>query len=113
MPRVILHVGDIVNCYDELDHDDCLDGVACALSKVPKWHRPTVRPMRVIDRYSVYKVGRKDITVGSDLTRERTRIELSTKQTPSVREFDRHQIRRKNVTLGYTGTVGGGRLWVF
>ena len=33
--RVILHVGDIANCYDELNHNDCLDGVAWALSNLP------------------------------------------------------------------------------
>ena len=27
----ILHVGDIANCYDELNHNDRLDGVAWAL----------------------------------------------------------------------------------
>jgi len=33
--RIILHVGDIAGCYDELDHDDCLDGVAWALKMMP------------------------------------------------------------------------------
>ena len=42
--RVILHVGDIANCYDELDHNDCLDGVAWALSQMPNWHRTQNRP---------------------------------------------------------------------
>ena len=86
--RVILHVGDIANCYDELNHDDCLDGVAWALSKMPQWHRPTDRPRRTIDRYSVDRFSRKDITVGPDLSYERTRIELSTTQVLSVCEFD-------------------------
>ena len=86
--RVILHVGDIANCYDELNHDDCLDGVAWALSKMPQWHRPTDRPRRIIDRYSVDRFSRKDITVGPDLSYERTRIELSTTQVLSVCEFD-------------------------
>ena len=37
---VILHVGDIANCYDELNHANCLDGVAWAraLSKMPEWY---------------------------------------------------------------------------
>jgi hypothetical protein len=61
--RVILHVGDIANCYDELNHDDCLDGVAWALSKMPQWHRPTDRPRRSFDMYSVDIFSRKDITV--------------------------------------------------
>ena len=38
--RVILHVGDIAKCYDELDHDDCVDGVAWALSQMPHWAGP-------------------------------------------------------------------------
>ena len=86
--RVILHVGDIANCYDELNHNDCLDGVAWALSKMPQWHRPTDRPRRTIDRYSVDRFSRKDIPVGPDLSYERTRIELSTEQVLSVCEFD-------------------------
>ena len=85
--RVILHVGDIANCYDELHHNGCLDGVAWALSKMPQWHRPTDRPRRAIDRYSVDRFSRKDITVGPDLTYERTRVELSTAQVLSVCEF--------------------------
>ena len=52
------------------------------------WHRPTDRPRRAIDRYSVDRFSRKDITVGPDLTSERTRIELSTEQVLSVCEFD-------------------------
>ena len=90
--RVILHVGhgNIANCYDELNHDDCLDGVAWALSKMPQWHRPTDRPRRAIDRYSVGRFSRNDVTVGPDLTSVRTRIELSTQsaQVLSVCEFD-------------------------
>ena len=86
--RVILHVGDIANCYDELSHDDCLDGVAWALSNMPLWHRPTDRPRRATDQYSVDRFSRKDITVGPDLTYKRTRIELSTAQVLSVCEFD-------------------------
>ena len=39
---VILHVGDIANCHDDLNHNDCLDGVAWALSKMPQWHRPSI-----------------------------------------------------------------------
>ena len=39
--RVILHVGDIANCYDELDHDDCLDGVAWALKHDATWQQTT------------------------------------------------------------------------
>ena len=88
--RVILHVGDISNCYDELDHDDCPDGVDWALSKMPQWHRPADRPRRAIDRYSVDRFSRKDITVGPDLTRERTTIELSTSQVLSV--FHRYSV---------------------
>ena len=86
--RVILHVGDIANCYDELNHNDFLDGVAWALSKMPQWHRPTDRPRRAIDRYSVDRFSRKDIIIGPGLTYERTRIELSTAQVLSVCEFD-------------------------
>ena len=89
--RVILHVGDIANCYDELNHNDCFDGVGWALSKMPQWHRPTGRPRRAIDRYSVDRFSGKNITVGPDgpdLTTERTRIELSTNQILSVRQFD-------------------------
>ena len=31
-----MHVGDIANCYHELNHDGCLDGVAWGLSKMPQ-----------------------------------------------------------------------------
>ena len=44
--RIILHVGD---CYDELDHDNCLDGEAGALKMLPIWHRTQNRPRRAID----------------------------------------------------------------
>ena len=86
--RVILHVGDIANCYDELNHNDGLDGVAWTLSNVPQWHITTGRPRRTIDRYSVDRFSRRDITAGPDLTSERTRIELNTNQIRSVCEFD-------------------------
>ena len=86
--RAILHVGDIASCYDELNHNNCLNGAACALSKMPQWHCPTNRPRRTIDRYSVDRFSMKDITVSPDLTSKRTRIELSTKQVLSVCEFD-------------------------
>ena len=86
--RVILHVGDIANCYDELNHDDCLDGVAWALSNMPQWQQTTARPRRTIDRYSVDRFSRRDITAGPDLTSDRTRIELNTNQILSVCEFD-------------------------
>ena len=83
----MLHVGDIANCYDELDHDDCLDGGAWALSQMPHWHRTQNRPRRVIDSYSVDRFSRKDITSGPDLTSDRTRIELTTDQVISVCDF--------------------------
>ena len=88
--RIILHVGDIANCYDELDHDDCLDGVAWALKMMPTWHRTqnSCRPRRAIGRYSIDRFSRKDITAGPDLTSDRTRIELTTDQVISVCEFD-------------------------
>ena len=86
--RIILHVGDIANCYDELDHDDCLDGVAWAMKMMPTWHRTQNRPRRAIDRYSVDRFSRKDITAGPDLTSDRTRIELTTGQVISVCEVD-------------------------
>ena len=62
--------------------------MAWALSKMPQWHRPTDRPMQTIDRYSVDRFSRNDITVGPGHTSERTRIELSTEQVLSVCEFD-------------------------
>ena len=68
--RVILHVGDIANCYDELDNNDCIDGVACALSQMSHWHRTQNRPQRAINRYSDDRFSRKDITSGPDLTSE-------------------------------------------
>ena len=73
--RIILHVGDSVSCYDVLNHNDCLDGVAWALSKMPAWHRTQGRPRRAIHRYSVVRWSQKDITASPDLTADRTRIE--------------------------------------
>ena len=78
------------NCYDELDHDACLDGVAWALKQAPHWHRTQNRPRRAIDRYPVDRFSRKDITAGADFTSDscRTRIELTIDQAISVCEFD-------------------------
>ena len=73
----ILHVGDIADCYDKLNHTDCLDGVAWAPSKMPAWHHPQGRPRQAIVRYSVDRWSRKDITTGPNLTTDRTKIELS------------------------------------
>ena len=64
MTRVILHVGDIANCYAELNHNNCLDGVARALSKMPAWRCTQGRPRRAIARYSVDRWSRKAITAG-------------------------------------------------
>ena len=86
--RGILYVGNIANCYDELNHNDCLDGVAWALSNMPQWQRTTDRPRRTIDRYSVDRLSRRDITAGPDLTSDRTRIVLNTNQFLGVCEFD-------------------------
>ena len=86
--RVILHVGDIANCYDELVHDDCLDRVAWALKQMPHWHRTQNRPRQAIGWYSVDRFSRKGITAVPDLTSDRTRIELSTDQVISVCIFD-------------------------
>ena len=81
--RVILHVGDIANCYDELNHGNCLHGVAGALN-----HRTQNRPQRAIDKYSVGRFSLKDITAGPDLTSDRTQIKLTTDQVIRVYEFD-------------------------
>jgi hypothetical protein len=70
----ILHVSDIANCYDELHHNDCLHGVAWALSNMSQWNRTTDRPRRTIDRYSAGRFSRRDVTADPDLTSERTRI---------------------------------------
>ena len=89
--RVILHVSAIANCYDELNHDDCLDGVAWALtplSKMPERHCTQNRPQRAIVRYSVDRFSRNDITAGPDPTSDRTRIELTTDRGISLCEFD-------------------------
>ena len=95
--RALLHVGDITNCYHEMNHAGCLNGVAWGLSKMRvmrqtrrQWHHPTDRSRQTINRY-IYSVGRfsrKAITVGADLTSERIRIALSTEQIFSVCEFD-------------------------
>ena len=53
--RVILQVGDIANYYAELNHNDCLNGVAWALSKIPEWHRIQNRPQRAVSRYSIVR----------------------------------------------------------
>ena len=82
--RMILRVGDIANCYDELDHDNGLDGVAWAMKMMTIWHRTQNRPRRAIGRYSVDRFSRKDITAGPDLTSDRTRIELTTDQVMST-----------------------------
>ena len=86
--RVILHVGDIANCYDELNHNGCLDGAAWALRNMPQWLRATDRSRQTIDRYSVDRFSRRDVTAGPDLTSDRTRIELNTNQILGVCEFD-------------------------
>ena len=59
--RVILHVGDITNWYNELNHNDCLNGVAWLLKQMPQWHGqstphahgPNGRPQQTFDRCSV------------------------------------------------------------
>ena len=78
----------MANCYDELNHDDCLDGVAWALSKMSEWHRTQNRPRPTISRYSVDRFSRKDITAGPGLTSDRTKVELTTDHVVSVCEFD-------------------------
>ena len=58
------------------------------MGKAPhKQHGPNGRPRRTIDRYSVDRFIRRDMTTGLDLTRERTRIELNTNQFIKVCEF--------------------------
>ena len=65
-----------------------MDGVSWALSKMPAWHRTQGRPRRAIDRYSVDRWSRNDITAGPDRTTDRTRIELTTSQVIGVCKFD-------------------------
>lgn len=103
------YTGDIANCYDELDHDRCLDGVRWALDSLPGW-----LGKRRADGFSCSVLDRKDCRLGKSESTERVNISLA--QVYEVCEFD----CRNSVILVHGGlrkrTVGapmGGFLSAF
>lgn len=77
----LMFTGDISNCYDELDHGRCLDGLRWACSELPKWSG-----RRLVDRFNVSRTDRKDVKLGADNIGDRIVITLD--QVYSVCDFD-------------------------
>ena len=75
------YTGDIANCYDELDHDRCLDGVRWALDSLPGW-----LGKRRADGFSCSLVDKKDCRLGKSESTDRVNISLA--QVYEVCEFD-------------------------
>ena len=73
--------GDIANCYDELDHDRCLDGVAWGLKSLPSW-----LGKRQAGWFSCSKVDRKDCRLGRATSEDR--VDISFEQVLEVCVFD-------------------------
>lgn len=75
------YTGDIGNCYDELDHNRCLDGVRWGLDSLPGW-----LGRRQVRCFTVDKFNRKDCRPGTSESYERVNITES--QVFGVCEFD-------------------------
>ena len=66
-----MYAGDISNCYDELDHDRCLEGVRWALNSLPKWLNK-----RQIRWFTCSKTDRKDCRIGCSSEDDRINIDF-------------------------------------
>ena len=84
-------VGDVSNCYDELEFHKVLQGVQWALASLPGWvnKQSNTRPIRVANRFAVNKYDRKDCTIGPNYNKEE-RITVSSDDVLTVCRFDIH-----------------------
>ena len=87
----LVAVGDVSNCYDELDHSRVLEGVQWALHSLPEWlteNQGDRRPVRTVKGFSVHKYDRKDCQLGNSCDLEGNRVNVSSKDVLEVCKFD-------------------------
>ena len=78
----MLFTGDIANCYDELIHQSCIDGVRWGLSKLASW-----LGKRTINRFSVNRYDRRDCRPYARFHDE-DMVHITTDQVMEVCQFD-------------------------
>ena len=84
-------VGDVSNCYDELEFYKVLQGVQWALASLPDWvnEQSDSRPVRAANRFSVCRYNRKDCKIGPNYNEEE-RITILAEDVLEVCNFDIH-----------------------
>lgn len=75
--------GDISNCYDELDHEKCIQGVQWALANLHIWRGRRTK----YSHYTVHRRARRDCTPGPNYNEE-DRITITPDQILDVCRFD-------------------------